>query len=71
MSARAEQSDSVPTTDRPNLELSTQVKLTESEEAIPEDDLSQMLPLIDGMKTCQGLWKRASDQVKQYKVAVS
>ena len=30
-----------------------------------------MIPLIDGMKTCQTLSKEASDKAKHYKVVVT
>jgi hypothetical protein len=40
MLAVAKQSGDVPTLDRPSLELSTHVKVPESEEATPEDDPS-------------------------------
>jgi hypothetical protein len=51
--------------------LSTQVKVPGSEEIAPGNDRSQMISLIESLKTCHGLWKGASDQVKHYKVAVS
>jgi uncharacterized protein (UPF0335 family) len=38
---------------------------------IPEEDPSQMSPLIESMKTCQSLWKDASDKAKRYKAVVS
>jgi hypothetical protein len=59
------------TPDRPSLELSTQVKVLGSKEGTLEDDPSQMIPLIEGTKTCHSLWKGARDQVKHYKVVVS
>jgi hypothetical protein len=40
------------TPDRPNLELSTQVKVLGSEEVAPKEDPSQMSPLIQGTKAC-------------------
>ena len=38
--ARGDNSDVAPTPNRPNLELSTQVKVPGSEEMVPEDDPS-------------------------------
>jgi len=38
---------------------------------VPEDDPSQMSPLIEGMRTCQSLWKGASDKAKHYKAVVA
>ena len=38
---------------------------------VPKDDPSQMSPLIEGMRTCQSLWKGASDKAKHYKVVVT
>ena len=64
-------SDVAPTPDRPNLELSTQVKVPGSKEMIPEDDPSQMSPLIEGLKAYQSSWKGASDWAKHYKAVVA
>ena len=38
---------------------------------VPKDDPSQMSPLIEGMRTCQSLWKGASDKAKHYKAVVA
>jgi hypothetical protein len=51
MSVRGDNSDAASTPDRPNVELLTQVEVPGSEEVVPEDDPSQMSPLIEGMKT--------------------
>ena len=48
-----------------------QVRVLGSEEVDPGDDPSQMSPLIEGMKTCQSLWKGASDKAKHYKALVA
>ena len=64
-------SNTTPTPDRSNLELLTQVRVLGSEEVIPKDDPSQMSPLIEGMRTCQSLWKGASDKAKHYKAVVT
>ena len=71
MSAGGDNSDAAPTPDRSNLELLTQVRVLGSEEVIPKDDPSQMSPLIEGMRTCQSLWKGASDKAKHYKAVVA
>ena len=51
--AGGDNSDATLTPDRPNLVLSTQVKLPRSEETILEDAPSYMGPLIESMKTYQ------------------
>ena len=71
MLARHDNSDAALTLDRSNLELSTQVMVLGSEEVVPKDDPSQMSPLIEGMRTCQSLWKGASDKAKHYKAVVT
>jgi len=67
MLAGADSSSAVLTPDMPSLALSTQVKVPGSEAPFPEHDHSQMGALIEGMKTCQSLWKEASDKAKHYK----
>ena len=71
MLAGGDNSIVAPTMDRPNLELSTEVKVPGSKEMAPKDDPSQMSPLIEGMRTCQSLWKGASDKAKHYKAVVT
>ena len=70
LTARGDNSDAAPTSDRPNLELSTQVKVLRSEDMVLEDDPSQMGPLIECLKACQSSWKGASDKAKHYKAVV-
>ena len=71
MLAGADSSSAVLTPDMPSLALSTQVKVPGSDALFPERDPSQMGALIEGMKTCQSLWKEASDQAKQSGVETS
>lgn len=52
LSAGADNLGGAPTSDRPSLVLSSQVKVPESEEVALKDDPSQMIPLIKSMKTC-------------------
>jgi hypothetical protein len=71
LSTRGDNSDTAPTPNRPNLGLSTQVKVLGSEETVLKDDPSQMGPLIESMKTCHSFWKGASDRAKHYKAVVT
>ena len=71
MLAGADSSSAVLTPDMPSLALSTQVKVPGSEAPFPEHDHSQMGALIEGMKTCQSLWKEASDKAKPYKMVAT
>jgi hypothetical protein len=71
MSARGDNSTTDLTSGRPNLELLTQFKVLGSEEALPEDDPSQMSPLIESLKICQSSWRGASDMAKHYKAVVA
>ena len=70
-SVGADSSGAVLTPDMPSLALSTQVKVPGSEALFPERDPSQMGALIEGMKTCQSLWKEASDKDKHYKTVAT
>jgi hypothetical protein len=70
-SVAADSFGSALTADRPSLALSTQVRVPESEVLFPEQDLSRMGVLIEEMKTCQSLWKEASDKAKHYKVVAT
>ena len=59
------------TMDRPNLELSTEVKVSGSEEMAPKDDPSPMSPFIESLKACQSSWRGASDKAKHCKAVVA